>query len=465
MTHPSDADALSDYIDARLRGKRRQPTDADSAFAADLLDTAAYIRPDRSFVDALGAALSADAPPLRPVTPTPSVNGHTGVRSRRRQPAMLTWAAVLATVVLLGALVLMLGQPNSIRIQPLAVQSATATPSPTQTPVPGPIVNPLPVLTGGYAQADAATFERMYDSGLRWAGLLLEYRAAFADTLLSDAEAYIEAARAEGLGVLVSLSGSAEEIEAAQGNNYANIAEFAGQLAELGPMAIEVWPEANLDIHWPRGKISGGSYTLLLREVYEAIKGANPSVRVISGAPAPTGAEVQFPGQVMNDDNFYAQMVRTGVAEAADCIGVHYNQGIVPPMATTGDPRQPIDDYAVRYLVPMLQRAATPFRTAATLQAATIPLCVTELGYMSPEGLPGELNPAFAWANNTSVEEQAQWLAEAIPAMAMLSSVRVALVMIWRVDALPNDNISAGYAIIRPDGSCPACNEIGKLQE
>ena len=460
MNDHHDTDSLNDFIDRYRRGEHPRPASADTRFAAQLLDLTARTQPDAHFVDVLAARLTkadtASNVPYAPVS-TPSANGHVPRRPTlsRRQPAVLTWVAVLALVMLLGGLMLYTAQPDAIRLQPAVVQAATATPTPVLIPAGG--VSPLPLLTGGFAQDDPPTFDRMWRAGLRWAGLSLEYRAADADTILEEARAYIETARAHGLGVLVSLTGTADEITTAQEDDYAALANFAGRVAALGPMAIEVWPEANLDRSWPDGKIGGGSYTLLLRPTYEAIKAANPDIWVISGAPAPTGAEAAFPGQVMNDDRFYAEMAEAGAATYADCIGVQYTQGIISPMATTGDPR---DDHAIRYLMRMLQRAATPFRETR------LPLCVTELGYLSPEGLPGELSPYFAWANETSVEEQAQWLADSISNMAMLSSVRVALVMIWRVDALPYDYnmISPGYAIIRPDGDCPACDEIGKLQ-
>lgn len=450
MNEPHDADHLNEFIDDRLRGKRPAATSTETRFAAQLLDLSAQLQPDAPFVDALAARLTLPAT-------APSATNASAHRPRpRRQPAFLTWAAVLALAIVLGGLILYAAQPDTVALHPAAVQNAT----PPPTPVPVGALNPLPILTGGYAQPDSATFDRMWGAGLRWTGLSLDYRAAVADTILEQAHAYIDMASVRGFGVLVSLRGSAAEITTAQEEDFAALADFAARLAALGPMAIEVWPEANLDRAWPTGKIGGASYTVLLRRAYEAIKAANPDVWVISGAPAPTSAEAAFPGRVMNDDTFYAQMARAGTGNYADCIGVHYTQGVVAPMASTGDPRQPIDDDAIRYLVPMLQRAATPFRET------TLPLCVTELGYLSPEGLPDVPGPEFEWANDTSVEEQATWLADAIPTMAMLSSVRVALVMIWRVDALSYDynTISPGYAIIRPDGSCPTCDALTRLQ-
>lgn len=451
MTYP-DSERLTQFIDARQRGEHPTPSDADTAFAADLM-RAAQAQPDPRFVENLSARLNAN--------PTP-VNGRHGTVGRQRRPrAALTWAAVVAVALGLGVLIFRLGQPDTTRLHPAAQATTTTTlaaaaQAATATPQPTVISNPLPLLTGGYASADPTTFERMFDTGLRWTGLHLEYRADDAEAILAEAQAYFEAAREARLGVLVSLHGSADEVARAQADDFRALAEFSGHLAELGPMAIEVWPEANLDRSWPMGKINGSSYADLLRPVSGAIRAANPNVWIISGAPAPTGADAAFPDRVLNDDTFYAQMAEAGIEAHVDCIGAHYVEGVVSPLATTGDPR---DAFPTRYLVSMIQRAATPFRQS------TLPVCLTELGYLSPDGLSEPLDMAFAWANDTSVDEQAEWLADALTTAARLSSVRVALAMIFRVDPLPEESVINGYAIIRPDGGCPACDRIEKLQQ
>jgi hypothetical protein len=179
---------------------------------------------------------------------------------------------------------------------------------------------------------------------------------------------------------------------------------------------------------------------------------------VITGAPAPTGAEGAFGlDSVWNDDRYYQGMANAGVAEFADCIGVHYNEGIVPPGNTGGDPR---NFYPTQYLPLMLQRAAAPFRNLES------PLCFSEMGYLSPEGY-GPLPTSFNWASNTSVEEQAEWLRDAINIIATFEQKRVELVIVWNVDfdVYTEDDPQGGYAIIRPDGTCPACETIGSLRE
>jgi hypothetical protein len=179
---------------------------------------------------------------------------------------------------------------------------------------------------------------------------------------------------------------------------------------------------------------------------------------VITGAPAPTGAEGAFgPDRVWNDDRYYLGMANAGAANFADCLGVHYNEGIIPPGQQGGDPRQP--DYPTRYFPLMIQRAAFPFRQF------DIPLCFSELGYLSPQGY-GPLPQGFAWAANVTVQQQANWLRDAIRIAAQTPTAEVALIIVWNIDfdVYTQDDPQGGYAIIRPDGTCPACDTIASLR-
>jgi hypothetical protein len=144
-------------------------------------------------------------------------------------------------------------------------------------------------------------------------------------------------------------------------------------------------------------------------------------------------------------------MAAAGAASVADCIGVHYNEGIVPPSQTSGDPRGNSGHYT-RYFWGMVNTYSNAFGGAR-------PLCFTELGYLSPEGY-GALPAAFSWAQHVTVAQQAAWLDQAV-ALAR-SSGRVRLVIIWNVDfAGFGTDPQAGYAIIRPGGACPACDALG----
>ncbi len=260
--------------------------------------------------------------------------------------------------------------------------------------------------------------------------------------------AFIGEAKGAGYKVMLSVVGDKNRVlEPAFQDEYA---AFVANLARSGADAIQVWNEMNIDREWPQGQINPASYVQLLQKAYTAIKAANPNTLVITGAPAPTGAEGAFGlARVWNDDRYYNGMAAAGAARFADCIGVHYNEGIVSPTATSGDPRG--DNYPTRYFLTMLQRALAPFPGKQA--------CFSELGYLSPEGY-GPLPPNFAWAASTTAQRQAQFLGEAV--RVARNTGRVRLLIVFNIDFTnyDSDDPQAGYAIIRPGNICLACATI-----
>jgi hypothetical protein len=353
---------------------------------------------------------------------------------------------------------------------PTPLPTATATPVPTVTPTPAPIA----VAAGGGSGAQVAppaagsivvgnfdygghvtstgsgrAVQAMRQAGMSW--MKVQIRHNNGDGPGAAAEA-IATARNNGFRVLIGTVGNPNQLGAG-GQGYVDaFTNWLAGIAAAGPDAIEVWNEPNLDREWPTGQISGTAYASLLAQAYRAIKGANPNVMVIGGAPAPTGAEAAYPGQVMNDDRWLREVVAAGGLNSMDCVGAHYNEGIVSPTQTSGDPR---DNYYTRYFPTMLS-------TYWNIIGGAKPLCFTELGYLSPEGFP-PLPAYFAWAQNVTVAQQAAWLAEA--AALSSNSGKVALMIVWNVDFSGYDSDpQAGYAMIRPDGSCPACAALANAR-
>mgnify|MGYP001194497907 CR=1 FL=1 len=364
----------------------------------------------------------------------------------------------------------------------VALAGPTITPTPLSQPTPRPFPTPTPTLmaivptnpavvmqenpiTGGGAairpgsgsilrgfeyggHVTSAGSQRaisaMKNAGMTWMKVQLKYGVG---STTAEAAEIIRTAHSNGFKILIGLVGFPNQMNDIQ-SYIPQFAQFAGEVAALGPDAIEVWNEPNLDREWPRGQISGTTFAALLRATYNEIKTRNPNVIVIAGAPAPTGAEGAFPGQVVNDDRFVRDMVSAGATNYMDCMGLHYNEGIVPPKATSGDPR---GDYYTRYLPTLID-------TYWSLVGGAVPLCITELGYLTPEGL-GSLPPFFGWGGATTLDQQAAWLAGAASYSSQTGRVR--LMIVWNVDFTRYDaDPMAGFAIIRPDGSCPACSAL-----
>jgi len=287
----------------------------------------------------------------------------------------------------------------------------------------------------------------MQQSGMTWVKKQLRWSPGGGT---GTAQAMISDAQGKGFKILLGVVGFSADM----GNYDSYIdqyAEFVGQVAALGPDAIEVWNEPNIGREWPTGQINGGTYTRLLAASFNSIKAANPNVIVISGAPAPTGAENMDPANIKNDDNFLAEMAAAGAANYMDCVGAHYNEGVVAPNVSSGDPR---DNYPTRYFGSMLARSGAAF--------PGIPICWTELGYLSGADFDTPIPGGFAWANDVTVQQHAQYLAQAASLSAQ--SGRVRLMIVWNVNFKRWDSDPmGGYAIIRPDSSCPACSALGSV--
>lgn len=262
---------------------------------------------------------------------------------------------------------------------------------------------------------------------------------------------FIDEAHANGFKVFLGVVGDKSQIMT-EGYRQIYIDYVAG-LARDGADAIEVWNEPNFAREWPSGQINGANYVDLLKRAYPAIKAANPNTIVISASPTPTGffGAAGCVPEGCNDDVYYQQMAAAGAGAYADCIGVHYNEGIISPRQTTGDPR---DNYPTRYFQAMLNRAMRNF--------PGMKACLTEIGYLSPDGF-GSLPPEFSWAAGTSVAEQAQWIAEAATLASQLGNVRLFIVFNLNFTAYGADP-QGGFALVRPDGTCPGCNALAAIQ-
>ena len=339
--------------------------------------------------------------------------------------------------------------PGQQLIIPVSGNPPVVTPPPGVTPTPIPPTPPPANNTqlGGqsFNLNNKANMER---AGMSW--LKIQYKWAAGDSP-EALRANIEEAHNNGFKILISVTGK-QTYPPPNSIDFNSFVIFMGGLARLNPDAIEIWNEANIDFEWPAGQISPYTYVnSMLAPAYNAIKAVNPNILVISGAPAPTGFDNGV--NAWSDARYLDGMRAAGAASYMDCIGMHYNVGATSPYATSGHPADAGDRHYTWYYTPMLDLYYNKFFGAR-------PVCVTELGYLSPEGY-GRLPDAFWWATNTTVADQALWLGQAVEISINRS---VPLVIVYNVDFTkyePDGDPQAGYAIMRPDGSCPACDTLG----
>jgi hypothetical protein len=260
---------------------------------------------------------------------------------------------------------------------------------------------------------------------------------------------FIANVRAKGMKMLVTAIGDRARV---MDEGYRDEwAAFLGRLAAAGVDAIEVWSEPNYDGDWPIGQINGASYTDLLKRAYAAIKQANPNTLVISAAMAQTSGAYSGGCDEKGCDElaFLGQMAAAGAQEAMDCVGAHYTVGYEAPTSVG------VNHYSL-YFEPLRNAVYGSFNGAK-------PICFTALGYISPEGFEGAMPTNYSFATGTTVANHAAWLAEA--AKMSKDSGKIRLMIVWHVDSTTwrsgeDGDPQAGYAMIRPDGTCPACETL-----
>lgn len=320
----------------------------------------------------------------------------------------------------------------------------------TQNTAPGN--NPAPVTggasIGGFSYgahiADFGGTELMSAIGMTWVKVQIRHNPG---ANAAEVAGLINDAHARGFRILLGVVGAPQNVSDGYFQDYAG---YVGGLASLGADAIEIWNEPNLDREWPNGQVDPAYYTRLLAVSYNAIKSSNRGTIVISGALAPTGFFGGCSAAGCDDLPYLQGMKAAGAASYMDCVGAHYNEGIVSPRTTSGDPRS---EYYTRYFYGMVN---------TYYSAMGKPICFTELGYVTPDGYGG-MPPGFEWGDHNSIGEQAQWLADAISLSA--GSGKVRLVIVWNFNfrtAPGTPDPAGGYAMLRPDGSCPACDAINR---
>ncbi len=235
------------------------------------------------------------------------------------------------------------------------------------------------------------------------------------------------------------------------------IDRYPGQIS-----AIEVWNEQNLEREWQTADgLSAAKYVEMLQMAYGTIRAKDPGIVVISGALAPTGGWVEPDGRVtaIDDFAFLQQLLENGMLKYVDCVGAHHNGYNIGPDVTAEE-------------APLQSEAATagfrgPFDNVhhswsfkSTLQAyyqmlgGQKKLCVTEFGWASTEGTGG--TPAgFAFADDNTLEEQADWIVQAFKLQREWGVTWLAF--LWNLDygpkgLGPEDN-NVPYSVLNLDGS------------
>jgi len=165
------------------------------------------------------------------------------------------------------------------------------------------------------------------------------------------------------------------------------VARYRGQVDD-----VIIWNEPNLSLEWGGRPPDPEAYAELLRLSSDAARAANPEVRVLAGALAPT---LEASGSAMSDLAFLERLYAAGAAESFDALAVHTYGFTAPP----GDPPDP--DVINFRRVELLREIMVRHGDAET------PIVITESGWSDDPRWTNAVRPGQRIAYTLDAFEQA----------------------------------------------------------
>lgn len=343
-------------------------------------------------------------------------------------------------------------------------QATSASPS---TSLPQPTVPPEEEVFGygiavhGVVSDPNYAMEQVKNLGFGW----VKQQVNWADLEPSPGEVnwgpldgVVDAASLRGLRVMLSVVDAPrwtrtyfdDLVEGAPPDDLTLFADFLGRLVDRYRgriQAIEVWNEQNLDREWDTAAgVSSQRYVEMLRMAYQVIKSRDPHIIVISGALSPVGATASDPANpsrviYMDDFQYLQEMVSLNFLSYCDCVGVHHNGYNIPPDVTWDDTSYQDNTAVFRGFWdnphPSWSFRSTLWRYRDAVSGMK-PLCVTEFGWASSEGLGGYPR-GFEFAQDNTLQEQAEYLVQAFGLMRDWGFVRLAF--LWNLDYAQKDGL------------------------
>ena len=236
---------------------------------------------------------------------------------------------------------------------------------------------------------------------------------------------------------------------------YAEFGRFCGQLATRYRGRVEgyeLWNEPNLAREWRGDTLDPARFVALIAEGARAVRHADPSAQIISGAPAVTGINDGI--DAVDDRIFLRGMCEVGIAKWVDAVGAH-------PYGFANPPKESWRD-SVHTATSHNDHPSFFFRDTLEDYRAIIaehcdgqpPIWVTEFGWASVEGMGRMDTRGWEYARQVSEAQQAAYVAEAFlmgeehPWVGPMFLWNLNLATIWGAA-----NPVSAYSILRPDRS------------
>lgn len=282
----------------------------------------------------------------------------------------------------------------------------------------------------------------------------------------------ILATRPYGFRLLLTVAGAPDWARPAGADlNFdgppADYAAFANFMAALAARyagvagAYEIWPEANLRSRWssPDG-VSPENYAELLRQVFIAVRAADPMSIVVAGGLAPTGSNDGV--NVIDDLTFYQRMYDAGAAPYFDVLGAKVDGFNNPPADSPESSSVATITYKGHTSFYFRHYEAVREVMTANGDEAKA-MWLTSAGWASA----GQPLPGMEYAADVTEQQQAVYLAEALAQAQSQPYIGAIIVNNFNIATVPNSPPElAPYSLIRADWSArPAFITLAQLRQ
>ncbi len=364
--------------------------------------------------------------------------------------------------------------PTATRLRPTATVLSTAPALPTATPPASSIASPTPTSTpvpkpdigvqGQFIGPDGDLGIKLAANlGVKWIKQQIDWNSVeYARGLYQwgELDHLVSVAQQHGLKIMFSVArapgfsrpepveedGPPSDFSIFRDFMHALSTRYQGRVA-----AYELWNEPNLKREWRGFALSADKFVELVKAGAEGVRAGDAEAIIISGAPAVTGIDDGV--EAIDDRRFFREMVKAGVADAVDAIGVHPYGAANPPDERAADPTHLRSNYNNH---PSFFFLDTIEDYHAILGAANIdkPLWVTEFGWPSIERFGQVDTSGWEYARDVTEADQAAYLLRAIALRRDRSWLGP--LMIWNLNVAPllgADRSESAYSLLRPDGS------------
>ncbi|NDJ51574.1 MAG: hypothetical protein GYB68_00650 [Chloroflexi bacterium] len=361
--------------------------------------------------------------------------------------------------------------------------------SPATTSPPTPIASPAPTLDRSFAYgvqsrlevATDRTVESLIDLGVPWVKIEVrwdEIEATQGEPDWSTLDSILEATSQNDIRVLATVVGAPDwarttitEGRIGPPDDPTAFADFVGQLVTRygGQInAIELWEEQNLIEQWDSGTdLSAQSYVSFLAPAAQAVREADNTVVIVSGAPAPTGLN---DAAVAIDDFLYMQgMLDAGLLSVVDCVGVSANGNNLPPTQTAEDAFSQGIPPGTIFIGPFdVDNPLNPHHSWSFYSTINghhdiivssgedTPLCVTSFGWATIVGMEGDVPAGAEFALDNTLETQSEYVLGALEQLRDWDFVWMAF--LYNLDYSPKANGDPQaegtlFSILDPEGN------------